>query len=60
MGNFGMSVRPKKTTDSMRKKQFEVPITMSNLGLVDTVKCFFPVGGQVEIPPAKGVWEGCC
>ena len=50
MGNFGMSVRPKKTTDSMRKKYFEVPIITSNLGPVDTVKGFFLLVDKERYP----------
>ena len=50
MSNFGMSVRPKKTTDSMREKYFEVPVTMSNLGLVDTVKGFFLLVDKQRYP----------
>ena len=53
MDNFGMSVRPKKTTDSMRKKYFEVPIIMSNLGPVDTVKGLFLLVDKERYPRLK-------
>ena len=43
----------KKYTETMRKKYFEVPIIMSNLGPVDTVKGFFLLVVKERYPQLK-------